>query len=145
MDVWINVTIEKMTPQRYQKLAFSNMAAKRFSIWPCQITRSTRNLAVIGVTRYQKLDFSNMAAKRFSIWPCQITRSHDQPEAWLWLVSHDFSPDPRWRRRFSSEVSREVLVNETTGYLKQNGQKVILSRIRTDERTHNYIENKPQQ
>ena len=56
-----------------------------------------------------------------------LARSHDQPEIELWLVSNFcvttirnitrklmFSQNPRWRRRFSSEVPREVLVTETT-------------------------------
>ena len=76
----------------------------------------------------KKLDVSKMVAKRFQL------------DTWLWLVSHVcvtsignwlFSPDPRWRRRFSSEVSWEVWVNyDIWAAARQNQQNNMCAQWR---------------
>ena len=96
-----------MTPQKFKILDLSNIAAKWFR--PCQITWSTRNWAVIGVTRL--CNTNQKRNKKIDVF--------------------------RWRRRFSSEVPREVCVNETRFYVA--GSAYIWSEIVLFGR--NYIEN----
>ena len=142
MDVWINVITEKMTTQKLKILDFSKMEAKWF-----YLARS-----------HDQPNSPTVAPPRYPSWMILVvilevteTGSHRCLGVWWstrnWAVitpirnvtrNWRFTPDPRWRRRFSSEVPREVWANETR-FFQLSAIALKKSRQRFDCNTSVYM------